>query len=70
MQQTVWDSSGNHSRKLTGIVRFMPYKRQAAQELDYELLACIFQMLSYAACPPPPGSATHTPLPLPLTLPH
>ena len=49
VQQTVWDSSGNHSRKLTGIVRFMPYKRQAAQELDYELLACVFQLLSYEA---------------------
>ena len=28
VQQTVWDSSANQSRKLTGIVRFMPYKRQ------------------------------------------
>ena len=89
VQQTVWDSSANQSRKLTGIVRFMPYKRQvrpipiaygcrlyyvwlhgllhmvagcitygcmlhhirlqAAQDLDYELLACIFAMLSYEA---------------------
>ena len=81
VQQTVWDSSANQSRKLTGTVRFMPYKRQvrrcrcirlqapphtvagpttygcrphhiwlqAAQDLDYELLSCIFAMLSYAA---------------------
>ena len=47
VQQTVWDPSGNQSRRMTGMVRFMPFKPQGADSLDFEMLMLIFAMLPF-----------------------
>jgi len=46
VQQTVWDPSGNFTRKVTGVVRFMPFKRDA-NEFEYWVLANSFVFLPF-----------------------
>ncbi|KAL3912676.1 MAG: hypothetical protein SGPRY_008256 [Prymnesium sp.] len=45
--QTVWDPSGNESRRMSGMVRFMPFKQQTADNLEYELLSLVFAKLPF-----------------------
>jgi len=44
VQQTIWDSSGNSTKRVTGVVRFMPFK-MGAEKFDYELLVMVFRRL-------------------------
>jgi len=46
VQQTVWDPSGNSTRKVTGVVRFMPFKRDA-DHFDFWVLANAFAFLPF-----------------------
>ena len=36
IQQSTWDPSANTSRKVSGVVRFMPFKHTDAEYLEYE----------------------------------
>jgi len=48
ISQTVWDPSGNETRKVTGVVRFMPFKHNIADHLfEYSILVCVFPMLPF-----------------------
>lgn len=47
VQQTVWDPSGNLTRKVTGLVRFMPFKNSAADQFQFCLLVGVFSMLEF-----------------------
>lgn len=46
VQQTVWDPSGNSTRKVTGVVRFMPFKRDC-EHFDFWVLANAFAFLPF-----------------------
>ena len=46
VQQTVWDPSAN-SIQVSGVVQFMPFKRERSEGLDYEMLVSIFRLLSF-----------------------
>jgi hypothetical protein len=47
VQQTVWDPSANSTAQASGVVRFMPFKREKSEGLDYEMLVSIFRRLSF-----------------------
>lgn len=47
VQQTVWDPSGNETRKVTGVVRFMPFKQRDSERFDYALLSWVFPLLPF-----------------------
>jgi len=47
VQQTIWDPSGNHTRRITGVVRFMPFKQSSSDRVDYEMLPDVFAMLPF-----------------------
>lgn len=50
VQQTVWDTSSNSTNKVTGVVRFMPFK-QGGDRFDYQLLESLFQILPFRELP-------------------
>jgi len=47
VQQTVWDPSGNSTRKVTGVVRFMPFKSNGADCFDSFMLSTAFALLPF-----------------------
>ena len=51
VQQSTWDPSGNTSRKVSGVLKFMPFKHKEAEYLEYDLLALVFAHLPFEALP-------------------
>jgi len=47
VQQTIWDPSGNATKQVTGMVRFMPFKQQSGDHFDYLMLMTVFEMLPF-----------------------
>ena len=43
VQQSTWDPSSNSTRKVSGVLRFMPFKHKDAEYLEYDLLSHVFR---------------------------
>ena len=49
VQQSTWDPSSNTSRKVSGVLKFMPFKHKDAEFLEYDLLSQVFRYLPHKA---------------------
>ena len=45
VQQSTWDPSSNSSRKVSGVLKFMPFKHKDSEFLEYDLLCQVFRYL-------------------------
>ena len=47
VQQSTWDPSSNTSRKVSNVLRFMPFRHKEAEYLEYDLLSLVFAYLPF-----------------------
>eukprot|EP00927_Polykrikos_kofoidii_P057530 TRINITY_DN5166_c0_g3_i1.p1 TRINITY_DN5166_c0_g3~~TRINITY_DN5166_c0_g3_i1.p1 ORF type:complete len:1629 (-),score=297.62 TRINITY_DN5166_c0_g3_i1:33-4919(-) len=47
VKQTVWDPSGNVSNQVTDVVRFMPFRKNFAENFHFMILCDVFQRLPF-----------------------
>ena len=52
VQQSTWDPSSNTSRKVSGVLKFMPFKHKDAEYLEYDLLSLVFRHLPFGSLGP------------------